>query len=242
MIPVYGHWLIVFAVLVPAAALSIRKKKLTVAAGAGAVLVGLSVYAGCGYTGLGMLAAFFVLAVLATAHRKGYKARLTVAHRHQERRQLSQVLANGGIPAVLGLLSFTFPPAEPVLNLMLAGAIASATADTLASELGMVYGRNTFNVLSWRREPAGLDGVISIEGTLSGVGGATIIALIYAASAGLQKQVIVVIVAGAVGNLADSVIGALWERKHYLGNDAVNTLNTLVAALFSLAVYELWIL
>ena len=239
MIPVYCHWLIVLSILMLTALLSIKKGKLTPSAGVGAVLVGLSVYAGCGYTGLAMLAAFFALAVLATAHRKVYKAGLTATSKHQQRRQLSQVLANGSIPAVLGLLSFLFPAQQAMYNLMMTGAIASAMADTLASELGMVYGRNTFNVLSWKREPAGLDGVISIEGTLLGLAGAAVIALIYAASAGFHAQIAVIVLAGAIGNLADSVIGAAWERKHYLGNDAVNTLNTLIAALFTLAAFVL---
>jgi uncharacterized membrane protein len=40
-----------------------------------------------------------------------------------------------------------------------------------------------------------------------------------------------VLLAGAIGNLADSVLGATLERSRYLSNDAVNFLNTLLGAL-----------
>ncbi len=237
MNPAYYHWFIVWSILLFGAALSVWKRKLTSLAAAGAVVVGLGVYVGCGYTGLAMLAVFFALATLATAHRRTLKAQLTAKPKHQERRKLGQVMANGGVPAALGVLSCLFPAHSPMFNLMLAGAVASATADTLSSELGMVYGRNTFNILTGKREPAGLDGVISIEGTLLGLAGAVVIALIYMTTVGSNIQVIVVILAGVIGNLADSVIGAAWERKRYLGNDAVNILNTLIAALAAFVIY-----
>jgi uncharacterized membrane protein len=41
----------------------------------------------------------------------------------------------------------------------------------------------------------------------------------------------VIVFAGVMGNLADSVLGAALERRHYIGNDTVNFLNTLFAAL-----------
>ncbi len=42
---------------------------------------------------------------------------------------------------------------------------------------------------------------------------------------------LIIILAAIIGNLADSVLGASLERKHYLGNDVVNFLNTLTSAL-----------
>ena len=47
-----------------------------------------------------------------------------------------------------------------------------------------------------------------------------------AASAG-----VIIILAGLIGNLADSLLGATLERKGVLSNDAVNFLNTAIAAL-----------
>ena len=43
--------------------------------------------------------------------------------------------------------------------------------------------------------------------------------------------IVVVILGGIIGNLADSVLGATLERRGTLGNDVVNFLNTLVGAI-----------
>lgn len=232
-----GHFLIVLLLLLCGTVLSVMSKKLTKPAGSGALIVGMLVYTGGGYVSLVMLAVFFILATLATSHKKVLKAQITAQYRHPEKRKLSQVLANGGIPAVLGLLACFFPDQKELYGLMIAAAISAATADTLASELGMVYGRNSFNILTWKKEAPGLDGVISIEGTMLGLVGSIIIASVFAISGGSILQTGIIIVAGTIGNLADSIMGAVWERKHYLNNDAVNTLNTLIAALFALLAF-----
>jgi uncharacterized membrane protein len=41
-------------------------------------------------------------------------------------------------------------------------------------------------------------------------------------------------VAGIFGNLCDSILGASLERKQFIGNNTVNFLNTLFAAIFAL--------
>jgi uncharacterized membrane protein len=46
-----------------------------------------------------------------------------------------------------------------------------------------------------------------------------------------------IIAAGTAGNLSDSVMGALLERRGVIGNNAVNFLNTLIAALVMLLFY-----
>jgi len=45
----------------------------------------------------------------------------------------------------------------------------------------------------------------------------------------LPWQVLIVAVAGVTGMLFDSLLGALFERKGYLNNDAVNFLGTVFA-------------
>jgi uncharacterized protein (TIGR00297 family) len=189
--------------------------------------------AGAGYPGLIMLGAFFIMGVLATSHKKELKA-----NADQQQRTASQVFANGGIAAILATFATFHPDRAEVHLIMMAASLASATADTLSSELGMVYGRNFYNILSFKREAKGLDGVVSLEGTLLGAAGTLVIAIIYCIGYGFNYKFLVIIVfAGIMGNLADSVLGATLERKHKIGNDTVNFLNTLFAALLAGLLY-----
>jgi uncharacterized protein (TIGR00297 family) len=119
---------------------------------------------------------------------------------------------------------------------LIAGSFSSATADTVSSELGSIYGSNFYDVLNFKKGQRGKDGIISWEGLLFGLAGSAVIAIIYACCTGWNRALVGIIAAGTIGNLADSVLGATLERKGLLRNDAVNFLNTVIAALFMLFV------
>ena len=224
---------LLFSILIIAIVIiSITFKKLTTTGGIAAAFVGFAVYAGSNYTGLAMLGAFFILGTLATAWRKNEKLPLKAKTDRSTARNAGQVMANGGVAAIMGILAVLFPLHAGVLKLMLAASLSAAIADTLSSELGMLYGRRFFNILNFRKEQKGLDGVVSMEGISIGIAGSIVIALIYTGFRTLNIQFILIVVAGTIGNLADSILGAMFERKHYLSNDQVNFLNTLTAALF----------
>ena len=144
------------------------------------------------------------------------------------------MIANAGVAALAGLLTFFMPDHRHLFSLVMAASLSSATADTLSSELGNVYGRQYYNILSFQKDKRGLDGVVSVEGTLFGIAGSLIIALIYILGFGWSVAFWLVIIAGTIGNILDSILGASLQRKHYLNNDAVNFFNTLIAGLVAL--------
>lgn len=219
-------------------AVSVRSNKLTLMAGIAAFFTGLVIYLGDGFGGLVMLGSFFIMATLATAHKKVQKQK-TEPRVHAQIRNAGQVFANGGIAALAGLLLFLFPLYGTPLSLMLAAALSSATADTLASELGMVYGRHPFHILSFKKESPGPDGVVSIEGLLLGMAGSAVIAVIYGFFHGFSITFLIIILSsGTLGNLADSLLGATLERRQLIGNNMVNLLNTLFAALAAWLIYR----
>ncbi|HWK05803.1 MAG TPA: DUF92 domain-containing protein [Puia sp.] len=209
---------------------SLVRRKLTAAAAFTGAALALCVYAGAGFAGITMMTVFFILGSAATSWKLQWKRREGLAENEKGTRTAMQVVANAGVPAILGLVGFLY--ADTVLPVMMAGAFAAATADTLSSELGNIYGSRYYNILSFKRDQRGLNGVISLEGTLCGLAGSLLIAFIFAAGFGWNGRVVMIIaLAGTVGNITDSLLGATMERKHWIGNNAVNFLNTAVGAL-----------
>ncbi|WPV02283.1 DUF92 domain-containing protein [Mucilaginibacter sp. cycad4] len=222
-------------ILIAGVAYSILANKLTVIAALTGAAVAILVFAGAGFTGLAMMTTFFILGSAATSVQSKVKQDLNAAEKGG--RTAGQVLANAGTAALCGILIMLFPVHTYTLQLMMAASFASATADTLSSELGMVYGKRFFNIITLKPDVRGLDGVISMEGTLIGIMGSVIITAVYVIGIGWTANLIWIVVAGTLGNLADSVLGAVLERKGLINNNTVNFLNTLIAALFMLLFY-----
>ncbi|WP_412468587.1 DUF92 domain-containing protein [Pedobacter sp. KLB.chiD] len=212
-------------------AYSILAKKLTVLAACTGAILACFIYDAAGYTGVAMMTAFFILGSAATSwqrHKKMASATITETKRG---RTVLQVLANAGAAGIAAALIYFYPSLADFMLPAMAATFASATADTLSSELGMIYGKRFFNIISFRPDRCGMDGVISLEGTLIGIAGSGIIATIYALGLGWNMDFCFIVIAGTIGNLTDSILGALLERKGIIGNNMVNFLNTLTAAL-----------
>jgi len=224
-------WGLAGLLLASGMAYSVRGRKLTGLAAAVGGVLGLAIFAGAGWAGLGLLVLFFGLGTGASAWRVADKRRLGLAEANKGRRTTGQVLANAGVAAALGLVAWRYPAAAPLARLMLAGSLGAATADTLSSELGNVYGRRYYNILTFRPDTRGENGVVSLEGTLLGLAGNAVVTSFYCLCFGWSAAFGWLLLAGTAGNLLDSVLGATLERRGVLGNDAVNTLNTLAGAL-----------
>ena len=145
--------------------------------------------------------------------------------------------ANGGVPAVLALMAAMVPePLRGLFAIAYAAAVATAAADTCSSEVGKAYGRRTFLITTLHPVPPGAEGAVSVEGTLGGMLGGFTVAAVGAAT-GLHPWTAVPIVgmAGLLGALAESVLGTVAERRGWMGNDALNTLNTAMGAGIAMA-------
>jgi uncharacterized protein (TIGR00297 family) len=227
-------------IIIAGMAYSILGKKLTVlAAFTGAILAWI-IFAGAGYTGVVMMTIFFILGSVATSWKRDYKQVFIVQEEARNGRSALQVLANSGAAALACAVIILQPELGHLMLPAMAAAFASATADTLSSELGMVYGKRFFHVVTFRPDHCGRDGVISLEGTLIGIAGSSILAIIYVLGYGWDINFFFIILAGTMGNLTDSLLGALLERKGIIGNNLVNFLNTLTASLLMLLLNALF--
>ncbi len=217
-------------IIISGMAYSILAKKLTVAAAFTGAVIAITIFIAAGYPGLAMMTTFFILGSAATSWQRHKKQSLIKFEETGNGRNMLQVLANAGAAGIVGIIVINYPQHSALLLPVMAAAFASATADTLSSELGMVYGRRFFNIISFKADACGRDGVVSLEGTVIGILGSAVIAVIYALGWGWGISFLLIVISGTIGNITDSVLGALLERKGIIGNDAVNFVNTLVAA------------
>ena len=135
---------------------------------AGAV-AGFAILAFGGWRAYGLLWAFFLLGTLATKLGYRRKAAAGLAQSDSGRRGAANVVANCIVPAAFLLLG--------VPSLAFVAAFGAALADTLATEVGTLYGRRAFSPLTFRPLPAGTPGAISWPGTAASLGGAAVIGL-----------------------------------------------------------------
>ena len=172
---------------------------------------------------------FFVLGSVATKWQFERKRQLNVLQENEGIRTWIHASANGGIPALFSLLALLFPEFAS-LTYAATVAIAAALSDTLSSELGNVYGSRYIDILSFKKGKRGDDGVISLEGTLFGVLGSLLIAVLFGVLTVNYTVILPITIAGFAGNLMDSYLGATLQRKGWINNHFVNFLNTLFAA------------
>ena len=180
------------------------------------------------------LVSVFALTWITT--RMGYrrKQRLGTAE-NREGRTATQVLANLAVSA--GCAALFAATARNVFLVAIAAALSEAAADTVSSELGQARNEEARLITTWESVPAGTDGGVSVAGTLGGIAAATLVSLVCALGSLVRlPQLGIPILAGVIGMIADSYLGALLERRKLLNNDWVNLLGTLTAAAVAIAI------
>lgn len=218
--------------------LAYRRNSLAPSGVGGAVLVGTLIFGFGGWTWGLVLISFFVSSSLLSHYRQGDKAALAEKFAKGERRDMGQVLANGGAGALLALAVYFLidlqgqaragNPLYIYLTLAFFGVMASVNADTWATELGVLARETPRLITTGRPVPPGTSGGITRYGTLAALTGAAFIGvaafvLIQLASLAttgalmLTDLPIVVIAAagGLVGSLFDSLLGATLQRIYW---------------------------
>jgi uncharacterized protein (TIGR00297 family) len=228
------NWALAAAVTLLFAAFARLLHGVTTSGAVGGAVVCYALMMGGGWGGFAALCVVFALTWIAT--RVGYarKQGLGTAESRQGR-DARQVLANLAIAAACALLSRLLH--SRALLVGMAAALAEAAGDTVESEIGQAVGGEPLLVTNWRRVPAGTDGAITVVGTLAGSVAATSVSLACLATGTIRgRGAAVCIMSGILATFFDSALGATLERKRVLGNNGVNFLSTLLAAVIALSV------
>lgn len=206
----------------------------------GAVIVGALVFGGGGPIWALLLILFFATSSAASRWHADLKTGPTERFAKGSRRDLGQVLANGAVPAALAVLALRFPDAA--LFAAFAGALAAATADTWATEIGLLSDSPPALITTGEPVPRGTSGGVSIVGTLAAVAGAALIGLVAAVLFGTRELLDVgvfdarlidwsalrllpiVAASGLASTVIDSYLGATLQATYHAEDDPPATL------------------
>ncbi len=199
-------------------AIARRRGSLSPSGAAAALAVGTTIYCGGGWRGFAALVIFFVTSTALARVGRERKAAAKREYSKGDRRDALQVLANGGVAALAALGSILWPGRLQWSALML-GALATANADTWATELGGLSRLEPISLVTLARVPRGTSGAVSPLGLVATVAGAAVIALPFAS---LQSMMMAV-GAGTLGSLSDSLLGATVQTRFYCAACAKET-------------------
>ncbi len=224
----------------------------------GAILIGTPVFGLAGAVGAAALLGFFISSSVLSKSFRARKAGVEEEYAKTGTRDLGQALANGGVAGLAAVLLGVTGDERYALAML--GALVAANADTWATELG-VLSRSPPRLLTTLRPVApGTSGAVSGVGLLAATAGATFVGLAAALAGARWSLVPWLILAGVVGSLIDSLLGATVQdvrwcdtcgreterrihrcgrptRSHrgfsWLGNDTVNVVATVAGALLA---------
>ena len=208
-----------FVVAACVAFLACRVRALSLDGAFAAAAVGTANVAGSGWWCGAALVLYFVTA---TALSKLRASRSSEIRQHRgNRRDAVQVLANGGVPTLLALIAWSTD--SPVWTIGVFCAIAAATADTWATEIGRLTQATPRSITSWKQVAVGTSGAISIPGSAASLLGSLLIAMF--ASIGIAfgwvggnsssvEILAIVFIAGFAGSLLDSFLGGTIQESY----------------------------
>lgn len=221
-------------------ALAYAKRSVDVSGFFGGLVIGTTIWAFLGWQGWLVLVAFFVIGTGATKLGYKKKAERKLAQEGGGRRSARHAFANTGVPMIAAVFAATTDFGHLYLPAFVA-AFATATGDTMGSEIGQLWGRRTFLITTLKPVPRGTEGAVSLEGTLATILGSFAVACL---GWGLDfygfNVVLLITLAAFIGTTLESYVGATIEKAGLLDNESVNFLNTLIGAVCAAAAVALF--
>jgi uncharacterized protein (TIGR00297 family) len=192
----------------------------------GAIIVGTAIFGLGGVVWGLLLIGFFVSSSWLSHYRHSDKEEVVGDFGKGSQRDLGQVLANGGLGAIMAIVFARYP--EPLLFAAFVGVMATVNADTWATELGVLSRVPPRLITTGEVVPPGTSGGVSQLGTWASAAGALLIGTLATALTqvgslisgnGWSLQAIsytlVAVAGGLAGSLFDSLLGATVQGMYY---------------------------
>jgi uncharacterized protein (TIGR00297 family) len=175
------------------------------------------------------LITFFVSSSLLSHYKEQLKEEKTGGQFAKgARRDIAQVLANGGLGSLLAL-AYHLLGEPPVLRALFLGVMATVTADTWATELGVLSSEQPRLITTMQHVNPGTSGAITMAGTGASAAGGLLIGLSMVGFVALEQRlerngssdeslvwfVPAGILGGLSGSLSDSLMAATVQAKYH---------------------------
>ena len=200
------------------------------------------------WTWLLLMLIFVGASFLATKFAIVYKKALGVEESDEGTRGGSNVISNGIVPAIVAVC-YSLDLLSPEQALVaFTTSIGAATADTMASEIGVLAPEPVLITNPSKKVEPGTDGGVSLEGTTASLLSAVSMSMLSFCAFVLMIEenhpfysifevdfLYIAAFFGFFGSIIDSLLGATLENRGILGNNGVNFCSISVSVLFSLA-------
>jgi uncharacterized protein (TIGR00297 family) len=181
---------------------------------------------------------FFIIGAAATRYRYADKERFGVAQEHGGVRGYFNVFANG-LVATGGAILYGIT-GNPAFAALFMSSVASAAADTAASEIG-VTGKTPYLITTFKPVPRGTNGGVTLRGEVAAILASIIVAAVaLVMGVADPKLAIVTVIAGFIGTNVDSVVGATLENSGRIGNSGTNLTATFFGGVAGMLLHMLW--
>ena len=182
---------------------------------------------------------FFILGSAFTKFKYSEKEFLGVAQGKHGKRGYKNAFANAGVGVAAAILFGV--TGDMIYAAVFLGSVSTATADTLASEIG-VTGGNPVMITTLKRCPPGTNGGVTLIGETACVVGALIISgLGFLLGIAPWYVCVISAVAGVAGTNLDSLYGAVLENRGVFGNSGTNLLATLSGGVVAALLYAFFV-
>ena len=176
---------------------------------------------------------FFILGSAATRYKFEYKKRIGVEQGRGGARGYRNVFANGIAATAAAVLFGVFQ--QPVFIVMYVGCVATAAADTLASEIGVTGGIPRL-ITTLKNVPIGTNGGVTLVGeTVALLGGLVVSVAAFLLGVITLPMVLLCTLAGFIGTNIDSFVGETLENRGFIGNAGTNLLATIGGGVVAVA-------
>jgi uncharacterized protein (TIGR00297 family) len=185
------------------------------------------------------LLAFFLLGGMFTRYKYEFKKSRGIAESKGGIRGYKNVFSNSLAALALAVAYKVYPSHAMLLLPAYLGSIATATGDTLASEIGQTWKGEPFMITTFKKVRHGTDGGVTILGEFAAFAGSGAIALLSLIFLKNDMSLVFAVLAGGfIGTNIDSVLGATLQQKGCLSNNGVNLFATISGAIVSAILYS----